>query len=142
MEKSMAEGSQTFEEALARLIADAQIDPQGRYGYADSLHQPDVAPAKRFFPGRQRRHKPRKKHAMPRTIRCRSPRSCWTSSRRHDVTSPWRAFVEPLQEGVRCYLVEQPLAGAATVPLSVMTAAGCVFHFLIPHPMSRTPAPG
>ena len=36
MEKSMAEGSQTFEEALARLIMDAQIDRKEGMAYADS----------------------------------------------------------------------------------------------------------
>ena len=36
MEKSMAEGSQTFEEALARLIMDAKIDRKEGLAYADS----------------------------------------------------------------------------------------------------------
>jgi twitching motility protein PilU len=36
MEKSMAEGSQTFEEALARLILDNKIDRKEGLAYADS----------------------------------------------------------------------------------------------------------
>jgi len=36
MEKSMAEGSQTFEEALARLILDGRIDRKEGMAYADS----------------------------------------------------------------------------------------------------------
>ena len=46
--KSMAEGSQTFEEALARLILSDKIDRKGRPGLRRFAHQPHVAPAKRL----------------------------------------------------------------------------------------------
>ncbi len=45
MEKSMAEGSQTFEEDLCRMIQSGTISPRRRAGQRQLAHQPDLAPA-------------------------------------------------------------------------------------------------
>jgi twitching motility protein PilU len=59
MEKSMAEGSQTFEEAWPA-TSWRQDRPQGRPGPRRLAHQPDVAPAKRLRPGCQRSQGPKR----------------------------------------------------------------------------------
>ena len=48
MEKSMAEGSQTFEQDIARLIVDGTVDKKEGLAYADSPDQPAMAPAERL----------------------------------------------------------------------------------------------
>jgi twitching motility protein PilU len=48
MEKSMAEGSQTFEKTSGPPDHRRQDRPQGRPGLRRLAHQPDVAPAKRL----------------------------------------------------------------------------------------------
>jgi twitching motility protein PilU len=48
MEKSMAEGSQTFEQDIARLITEGVMDRKEGLGQRRLAHQPDVAPAKRL----------------------------------------------------------------------------------------------
>ena len=51
MEKSLAEGSQTFEQDLARLINDRPDHARRRPGLRRFADQPDVAPAERHDAG-------------------------------------------------------------------------------------------
>ena len=51
MEKSLAEGSQTFEQDLARMIAAGRDHPRGGAGLCRFADQPDVAPAERHAAG-------------------------------------------------------------------------------------------
>ncbi len=51
MEKSLAEGSQTFEEDLARLITDGRDHARRRPGVRRLADQPDVAAAERHLAG-------------------------------------------------------------------------------------------
>ena len=45
MEKSLAEGSQSFEADIARLITEGVVVARRRHGLCRFAHQPDVAPA-------------------------------------------------------------------------------------------------
>ena len=54
MEKSMAEGSQTFEQDIARLIVDGIVDRKEGLATCRLAHQPDVAPAERLRQGAPR----------------------------------------------------------------------------------------
>ena len=81
MEKSLAEGSQTFEEDLARMIGDGTITRDEGLSHRRLAHQPDVAPAERPDADRARTAS-RAKTPTPRS----SPRSrstWWPTARHH-----------------------------------------------------------
>jgi hypothetical protein len=82
MEKSMAEGSQTFEEDLARLIMRNRIDRKEGLAYADSPTNLMWRLQNDFSPGRQRSQGQKEaQNDTPRTTtNLRSPKSCSTSS--------------------------------------------------------------
>ena len=72
MEKSMAEGSQTFEQDIARLIIDGIVDSDEGLAYADSPTNLHVAAAEQ--PARRRPRGPRRNETTWTTNRP-SPRS-------------------------------------------------------------------
>jgi hypothetical protein len=106
MEKSMAEGSQTFEQDIARLIMEGVVDRKEGLAYADSPTnlmwrlQNDLPP------------RPASPPAEPSTWTTsrRSPKSCWTS--KHPVMTDARTL----------HLAEQLISR----PPSPLKDAGCL----------------
>jgi len=97
MEKSMAEGSQTFEEALAHLILEGKIDRKEGLAYADSHHQPHVAPAKRLLGcrevgARRQRRRPTVRGRCPLVHRDRAGRQARLSPFRGRCTAVRRLY--------------------------------------------------
>ncbi len=77
MEKSMAEGSQTFEQAIANLIVDGTVTRKEGILLYRLADQPDVAPARTTSPTAQgRRPSEHREEAGRRTVS--SPKSRWT----------------------------------------------------------------
>ena len=83
MEKSLAEGSQTFEQDLARLITDGIDHARRRPGLRRLADQPDVAPAERHDAGVAHRAE----EGRDRTTSRPSPRSRSTCGRSDDRAS-------------------------------------------------------
>ena len=81
MEKSLAEGSQTFEQDLARLINDGTITRDEGLAYADSPTnlmwrlQNDMAPVSRIAPKKRRAGRPADLHRDHARRAARAPRS-------------------------------------------------------------------
>jgi succinyl-diaminopimelate desuccinylase len=115
MEKSMAEGSQTFEEDLARLIMEGKIDRKEGLAYADSPTnlmwrlQNDFALAANAA-------KAQKEARDTPTTNPRSPKSCWTSK------AP-----DPVSPAFSCHVPHPAPGRTAHLPPSITPDdAGCL----------------